>query len=36
MNSIGGFTCYLISRWFLSDIVHGKLKDKIETLSIKV
>ena len=36
MNAIGGFTCYLISKMFLGDIVHNKLRDKFESLSDKV
>lgn len=36
MNTVGGFTCYLISKLFLSDVVHGKLKDKFEALSATV
>ncbi len=36
MNTIGGFTCYLISKGFLSDIVHNNLKDRFEALSDKI
>lgn len=36
MNTVGGFTCYLISKLFLSDIVHNKLRDKFEALSERV
>jgi hypothetical protein len=36
MNTIGGFTCYLISKLFLGDVVHNKLKEKFEGLSSKV
>ena len=36
MNTIGGFTCYLVSKLCLGEIVHNKLKDKFETLSNKV
>ena len=33
MNTIGGFTCYMISKMFLDDIVHSKLKDRFEDIS---
>lgn len=33
MNTLGGFACYLISKVFLGDVVHSKLKDKFEGLS---
>ena len=36
MNTIGGFTCYLISKAFLSEIVHNNLKDRFETISSTV
>ena len=36
MNSCGGFTCYMISRLFLREIVFGKLKDQFEQISAKV
>ena len=36
MNTFGGFTCYLISKMCLGDIVHSKLKEKFEQLSVRV
>ncbi|CDW79263.1 UNKNOWN [Stylonychia lemnae] len=36
MNSFGGFTCYMVSKLFLSEIVHGKLKDQFQGISSKV
>ena len=36
MNATGGFTCYLISRLCLGDVVHNSLKVKFEQLSERV
>jgi hypothetical protein len=33
MNSSGGFTCYLISKMFCSDLVYNKLKEKFDSIS---
>ena len=33
MNSLGGFSCYMLSKIFCSDLVHTKLKEKLEGLS---
>lgn len=33
MNSLGGFSCYMLSKIFCSDLVHTKLKEKLEGLN---
>ena len=36
MNTLGGYTCYLLSLFFLADVVHNNLKDKFIAISSKV
>jgi uncharacterized membrane protein YdjX (TVP38/TMEM64 family) len=36
MNTVGGFTCYLLSKLFLGEVVRGRLRDKFEAISTKV
>ena len=36
MNTVGAYTCYLVSKLFLKEVVENQLKDKVKMLTSKL